>query len=232
MKPKILVVDDERDLVQLLSYNLQQAGYQVFPAYDGTSALELFWSKRPDLVILDLMLPDKSGFQICQEIRETAQGTHRTPVIMLTARASEQERIAGFEAGTDDYVTKPFSPRELVLRVKAMLERTTPAKTTMMEVGSLKIYPEEFRVTAEDGEDLRLTPIEYRILVALARNPNVVKTREQLLDEVWEETSVEVLDRTVDAHVKRLRSKLGSARDALETVRGIGYRLVIANSKP
>lgn len=223
MKPKVLVVDDEHDLVRLVRYNLEQEGFTVFCAFDGTEALELVYNKRPDLVILDLMLPDMPGIQICQRIKQELG--KRIPVLMLTARAAEQDRIAGFEAGADDYVTKPFSPRELVLRVKAMLNRhQIQQPASLMTIGPVRIYLDEYRVTLA-GEEVKLTPIEYRILITLARHPNVVRTREQLLADVWEESSTEILDRTVDAHVKRLRSKLGEARNLLETVRGVGYRL-------
>jgi two-component system phosphate regulon response regulator PhoB len=223
VKPKVLVVDDEHDLVRLVRYNLEQEGFTVFCAFDGTEALELVYNKRPDLVILDLMLPDMPGIQICQRIKQELG--KRIPVLMLTARAAEQDRIAGFEAGADDYVTKPFSPRELVLRVKAMLNRhQIQQPASLMTIGPVRIYLDEYRVTLA-GEEVKLTPIEYRILITLARHPNVVRTREQLLADVWEESSTEILDRTVDAHVKRLRSKLGEARNLLETVRGVGYRL-------
>ncbi|MDX2085858.1 MAG: response regulator transcription factor [Candidatus Melainabacteria bacterium] len=225
VNPKILVVDDEQDLVRLVRYNLEHEGFTVLYAYDGSSALDLVWNKRPDLVILDLMLPDTPGLRLCQQIKQ-AQGLDKVPaILMLTARSAEQDRIAGFEHGADDYVTKPFSPRELVLRVKAMLGRSGSTPPPIIHIGPIRIVPEEYRVFIAE-EEVRLTPIEYRILLTLARHPNVVRTREQLLVDVWEESATEVLDRTVDAHVKRLRAKLGIARDSLETVRGIGYRLL------
>ncbi len=231
MKSRILVVDDEKDLVRLLSYNLQKEGYDVFSAYDGTSVMDLVWGKRPDLIILDLMLPDRSGFDICQEIKQV-ESTRNIPIIMLTARSSEHDRVSGFEAGAEDYVVKPFSPKELVLRVKAMLARTKKDIPTTLQVGRITIYPEEFRVQV-DGENVHLTTTEFRILFTLARQPNIVKTREQLLAEVWEDEAEYVLDRTVDAQVKRLRSKLGPARDTITTVRGIGYRLIVTpNDSP
>lgn len=226
MKTKILVVDDERDLVRLVRYNLEQEGYDVVCAYDGNSALEMVWDKKPDLVVLDLMLPDKSGFDVCKEIKGEFSTQRKVPVLMLTARVTEQDRIRGFECGADDYVTKPFSPRELVLRVKAMLGRPWIEydASKHLTVGPITIKTDEYSVTVHD-EPLTLTPIEYRILTTLARTPNLVKTREQLLADVWEDGATEIMDRTVDAHVKRLRTKMGPCRDMLETIRGVGYRL-------
>lgn len=227
-KSTILVVDDEHDLVNLVRYNLEKEGYEVICAYDGTSASQLAWEKHPDLIVLDLMLPDRSGYDICKEIKGHEK-TRSIPVIMLTARSSERDRITGFESGAEDYVVKPFSPKELVLRVKAMLGRTKPSTPNVIEVNQIVIFPEEYRVMVS-GEEISLTQIEYSILLNLAKYPNVVKTREQILDDVWQEEATDVLDRTVDAHVKRLRSKLGDARDCLETVRGVGYRLTTKNA--
>ncbi len=224
MKPTVLVVDDEQDLVNLVRYNLEKEDYNVICAYNGTSALKLAWEKRPDLIILDLMLPDRSGVDLCREIKRNEK-MKKIPIIMLTARSSEVDRISGFEAGAEDYVVKPFSPKELTLRVKAMLGRTKAETPNTIELGVLKILPREYRVLVED-EEIPLTHIEFKILSVLAAFPNVVKTREQILEEVWKEDAEEILDRTVDAHVKRLRGKLKSARDHIETVRGIGYRLV------
>ena len=223
MKSRILVVDDEQDLVKLLSYNLQKEGYEVACAYEGASVLQLVWSNRPDLIILDLMLPDRSGHDICREIKQDER-TKAIPIIMLTARSSEHDRVSGFEAGADDYVVKPFSPKELVLRVKAMLARTKRDIPNSLQAGRITIYPDEFRVLV-DEQEVYLTATEFQILFALARQPNMVKTREQILDEVWQDEAEHILDRAVDAQVKRLRSKLGAARNAIRTVRGIGYRL-------
>ncbi|MBK8189733.1 MAG: response regulator transcription factor [Vampirovibrionales bacterium] len=228
MKPTILIVEDEPDLVNLLRYNLQKEGYDVVYALNGKIALELAWDKRPDLIILDLMLPDRSGIDVCREIK-SHEALARTPIIMLTARSSEIDRISGFEAGAEDYVVKPFSPKELLWRVRAMLGRTRPTTPETLLFGPMAIYPGEYRVTV-DGVEAPLTSLEFQILLVLAQYPNVVKTREQILQSVWQEEAVEVLDRTVDAHVKRLRSKLGAARDAVETVRGVGYRLTTTSS--
>jgi two-component system phosphate regulon response regulator PhoB len=228
MKPKVLVIDDEQDLVRLVRYNLEREGYEVCVAFNGQDALALAWSKSPDVVVLDLMLPDRSGFDLCGELKSQCrqQSGKALKVLMLTARAAEADRIMGFERGADDYLTKPFSPRELALRIRALLGRNEadPRNAPILEVGPITIHQEQVRVLIA-GEEVQLTQLEYKILRTLALRPNVVRSREQLLADVWENTATEVLDRTVDAHVKRLRSKLGVARHQLETVRGLGYRL-------
>ncbi|MCS6268059.1 MAG: response regulator transcription factor [Vampirovibrio sp.] len=233
LTPRVLVVDDEKDLVRLVKYNLEQEGYAVFCAFNGAEALDLAWTKQPDVIVLDLMLPDASGFRLCQEIKAILnpdRPNNPVRILMLTARSAEADRIEGFESGTDDYVVKPFSPRELVLRVKALLDRnkleTAPAQnsSSALEIGAIRVDAKAHRAWVAD-EELKLTPIEFKILWVLAQHLNAVRTREQLLKQVWENGGDEILDRTVDAHVKRLRSKLGIARDQLETVRGIGYRL-------
>lgn len=227
----VLVVDDETDLMHLVRYNLQKEGLTVLCANDATSAKKLIQQQRPDLMILDWMMPDQSGLELCRQLKSQPE-TAAIPVIMLTARSAEGDRIAGFESGAEDYVVKPFSPKELVLRVKALLNRTqkegaTPWDGPLM-IGPIAIYPAEYRVTV-DGTPLQLTQIEFDILKTLASAPNRVLSREQILTAVWQEDAELVLDRTVDAHVKRLRGKLASARDLLETVRGVGYRLVHVN---
>lgn len=226
----VLVVDDETDLMHLVRYNLQKEGLNVLCASDAASAKKLIQQQRPDLMILDWMMPDQSGLELCRQLKSQPE-TASIPVIMLTARSAEGDRIAGFESGAEDYVVKPFSPKELVLRVKALLNRTqkegggsTPWDGPLM-IGPIAIYPAEYRVTV-DGSPIQLTQIEFDILKSLAMAPNRVHSREQILTAVWQEDAELVLDRTVDAHVKRLRGKLGSARDLLETVRGVGYRLV------
>lgn len=231
MVAKVLVIDDEADLVRLVRYNLEQEGYEVSVAYTGQEALETAWASPPDVVVLDLMLPDMPGLKLCQELKTQLRKQHgQSPrIIMLTARAAEPDRIAGFEAGADDYVTKPFSPRELVLRVKAMLDRQSKGTTQQgdrLNVDRLSMDLKAYRAWA-GHEELKLTKLEFKILLTLARHPNVVKTREQLLLDVWANEATEILDRTVDAHVKRLRSKLGVARESLETVRGVGYRFTV-----
>jgi two-component system, OmpR family, phosphate regulon response regulator PhoB len=231
--PRILVIDDEQDLAQLISYNLKREGYQVHQAYNGREALEKIYELKPDLLILDVMLPDKSGIELCKwiktEYRDLVPIVPR--VMMLTARTAEWDRIQGFESGADDYITKPFSPRELVLRVHAMLDRHFQSNQRpnspkeVMTNGALVINPEALTVHVA-GQELRLTPIEFRLLYTLAVNLNMTRTREQLLEEVWEGEAADILDRTVDAHMKRLRAKLGEAKPLLQTIRGMGYRLV------
>jgi two-component system phosphate regulon response regulator PhoB len=236
MKTRILVVDDEKDLVNLLRYNLEKEGFEVDCAYNGSSVQANVQASMPDLIILDLMLPDRSGYDICRDLKADA-ATRGIPIIMLTARSSEYNRVTGFECGVEDYVIKPFSPRELMLRVKAILARTAEQRTRVegdskqMVLGRLSISPEEYRVLV-DAQEVSLTHTEFKILMALAAQPNRVKTREQLLLEVWQDEAETVLDRTVDAQVKRLRAKLGQARDMVETVRGLGYRLRLENPTP
>lgn len=238
----ILMVDDEQDLVHLVRYNLEKEGFRVLFAYDATSAKEVLNAHEPDLIILDLMLPDQSGFEVCKQIKQS-QRTRHIPVIMLTARSSEDDRVSGFEVGAEDYVVKPFSPRELVCRVKAMLGRTqhqhdTPSESnihnkqdTPIVIGPLMIFPSAYRVMINQ-EEIALTHIEFEILKMLAEQPSRVHTREHILDTVWKDSAEEVLDRTVDAHMKRLRGKLLNARHLIETVRGVGYRLVEPVKKP
>lgn len=235
MNARILVVDDEKDLVNLVRYNLEKEGFEVDCAYNGSSVITNFQErepeKTPDLIILDLMLPDRSGYDICRDLKANPE-TREIPIIMLTARSSEYNRVTGFECGVEDYVVKPFSPKELVLRVKAILARTVAQQSRSytealsIRLGELTIYPEEHRVLVSQHE-VALSHTEFKILTVLANQPNRVKTREQLLDAVWQESADTILDRTVDAQVKRLRAKLGIARDMIETVRGIGYRLKV-----
>lgn len=232
MSPNVLIVDDEIDLVRLVRYNLEKESFGVLTAYDGKTALTQIHANHPDLLILDLMLPDMSGVAVCQQIKKDVRTKH-IPVIMLTARSSESDRVSGFEAGADDYVVKPFSPKELVLRVKAMLGRTLhqrQAEPQKIILGDIVIYPKSHLVQTATGEPLSLSFLELKLLLALAQQPNVVKTREQLINEVWEQEGENINDRAVDTHIKRLRHKLGSARDLIETIRGIGYRAISTKS--
>lgn len=234
MPAKVLIVDDEIDLVRLVQYNLEREGFEVLTAYDGKTTLSLISEHQPDLLILDLMLPDLSGIKICQLIKEDHK-LKNLPVIMLTARSSEQDRVSGFEAGADDYVVKPFSPKELVLRVKALLGRTMLQKTTApqrIELGGLVIYPNDYTVQASSGEYITLSNLEFKLLLCLAIHPNVVRTREQIIADVWEQEGEDISDRAVDTHIKRLRQKLGCHRDVIETIRGIGYRAVSVKNNP
>jgi two-component system phosphate regulon response regulator PhoB len=219
----ILVVEDERDILDVVSYNLQQAGYRVLRAEDGLEGLRVAERERPDLIILDLMLPKMDGKEVCRRIRQ-GEATRSIPIMMLTAKADEVDRVIGFEIGADDYLTKPFSPRELVLRAQAILRRTQepPAPGGILRFAGLTIDPEKHRA-AVDGREVDLTATEFRLLHHLAANAGKVQSREGLLDRVWG-YSYEGYARTVDTHVRRLRQKLGSSRDRIETVRGLGYR--------
>jgi two-component system phosphate regulon response regulator PhoB len=223
MGTRILVVDDEPDLLELVRVNLTQAGYEVETAARGADALELVRRRIPDLVILDLMLPDVSGTQVCRELR-SAPATANLPVVMLTARADEVDRVVGFELGADDYVTKPFSPRELVLRVRAVLRRSVEGvdEPATLDRHGLRLDPARHRCFVEDSE-VDLTAKEFDLLAYLMRRPGRAVTREQLLNEVWG-PDITVTTRTIDTHLKRLREKLGPMGDLIETVRGIGYR--------
>ena len=222
----VLLVDDERDLLSLLDFNLRAAGFETTLATTGEQALAQVRRKVPDLVLLDLMLPDVSGTEVCRQIKADPRTKH-VPVVMLTAKGDEVDRVVGFEIGADDYVTKPFSVRELVLRLKALLRRTGAGRASERppeQVGPIRVDVDAHRAYV-DGAEVTLTPLEFRLLTTLMARLGRVQSREQLLEDVWEMSS-EVETRTVDTHVKRLREKLGSGRDLLETVRGIGYRLV------
>jgi two-component system phosphate regulon response regulator PhoB len=223
MKQRILVVDDEPDLLELVRVNLAQAGFEVETASKGRRALESVRRSAPDLIVLDLMLPDIQGTDVCRELR-TDPKFARLPIIMLTARADEVDRVVGFELGADDYVTKPFSPRELTLRVRAILRRRSQQidGEESLEYRSLRLDSERHRCFVENVE-VDLTAKEFDLLKRLMRRPGRVLTRDQLLEEVWGH-DVTVTTRTIDTHVKRLREKLGNAGAMIETVRGIGYR--------
>ena len=225
MKPKILVVDDEPDVVQLVEYNLKAAGYDVVSAADGADALKKARSASPDLIVLDLMLPEIEGIEVCKQLRRDPH-TSAVPILMLTAKAGETDRVVGLELGADDYVTKPFSPRELVLRVKRLL-RTETAKEQNVEqirIGELSIDVPRHEATVK-GKSIDLTPTEFRLLTVLAKRRGRVQSREQLLRDVWEYESI-IDTRTVDTHMRRLREKLGFAAKYLDTVRGVGYRFI------
>jgi two-component system phosphate regulon response regulator PhoB len=223
MAERILLVDDEPDLVELVRVNLDQAGYLVESAEGGREALAALRRNPPDLIILDLMLPDVSGTEICRQVRAD-QRLCEIPIIMLTAKADEVDRVVGLEMGADDYVTKPFSPRELTLRVRAVLRRraSEPSTARTLSHGALVVDPERHRCTI-GGSEVSLTAKEFELLRNLMERPGRVMTRDKLLEEVWG-TDVIVTSRTIDTHMKRLREKLGSASDAIETIRGVGYR--------
>jgi two-component system phosphate regulon response regulator PhoB len=226
-KPLILVVDDELDIVDTLTYNLQQEGFRTRSARSGSEAVKCALERPyPDLVLLDLMLPDLNGNEVCRRLRtESALG--RLPVIMLTAKDAEIDRVVGFEVGADDYVTKPFSVRELMLRIRAVLRRASDAplvpSSKKIEFGSLRVDPDAHQVWV-GAEEIILTALEFRLLATLLDRRGRVQTRTTLLEDVWG-IHADITTRTVDTHVKRLREKLGAAGDYVETIRGVGYRL-------
>jgi two-component system phosphate regulon response regulator PhoB len=221
--PRILIVEDERDIVQLLEFGLRQAGFETVSARDAGEAFARIREKAPDAVILDLMLPDLPGTEVCRQLKSQAK-TSALPVIMLTARTDEVDRVVGFELGADDYITKPFSVREVVLRVKAVLRRGAQGEAPPRDqVGPVRLDREAHRVFV-DGSEIELTALEFRLLETFMARVGRVQTREQLLRDVWEMTG-DLQTRTVDTHVKRLREKLLGGRDLIETVRGLGYRM-------
>lgn len=220
----VLVVDDERDITALVAYHLAKAGYRVTTAGTGVAALEAVTVEPPDLVVLDLMLPGRSGYEVLHEIRRRDETKH-IGVIVLTARRDEADRIKGLAGGADDYLTKPFSPEELVLRVGAVLRRLrAPAAAAgpVLRAGGIAIDRGAHTVTADDAP-VPLTPLEYRLLLILIERRGRVQTRPQLLESVWA-SQPDIQTRTVDMHVQRLRAKLGAAGNQIETVRGFGYR--------
>jgi two-component system alkaline phosphatase synthesis response regulator PhoP len=226
MGQRILVVDDDKEIVRLVRAYLEQDGYQVLVAYDGGTALHILRRELPDLMILDLMLPDYDGWQVTRIVRgdPTLQAT---PIIMLTARVEDQDKIVGLEIGADDYVTKPFNPREVVARVRAVLRRAQgePAPPRVIHLGPLVLEPDAHRLEA-NGQPVHLTPTEFGLLRALAEQPGHALTRLELIEQGLG-YSYEGLERTVDSHIKNLRRKLEEAgvTDLVETVFGVGYRL-------
>jgi len=217
---KILIADDEKDITDIIAYNLSKENYLVICAYDGAQALELFKKENPDLVLLDIMMPELDGFEVCRAIREKSQ----VPIIMLTARAEESDKVFGFDLGIDDYVTKPFSTNELIARVKANLRRTSNLKTDIIMFGDVKIYLESYKVFR--GEELiYLTPKEFDLLLFLVSNPDKIFTRDELLKRVW---NYEYFGdaRTVDVTIRKLRTKIEKFPESpryILTRRGVGY---------
>jgi two-component system phosphate regulon response regulator PhoB len=222
---RILVVDDEPDIVALVAYHLAKAGYRVSTAASGAEALAASREEHPALIVLDLMLPEMSGFEVLEQLR-ASEATRNVAVLMLTARREEPDRIRGLSLGADDYLTKPFSPQELVLRVAAILRRLAAAGAVaadIVSVGPIQIDRSAHRVTI-DGMMVELTPTEFKLLLTLAERRGRVQSRSHLLETVWD-AAPDIQTRTVDMHVQRLRGKLGVAGDLIETVRGFGYRL-------
>jgi two-component system alkaline phosphatase synthesis response regulator PhoP len=224
---KILVVDDEKDIVNLVSYNLEKEGFKVLKAYDGETALQMVQTRNPDLVILDLMLPGVQGLEVCKAIRKNPRSAS-LPIIMLTAKGDEVDRVLGLEMGADDYVAKPFSVRELSARVRAILRRIESRKEPEKETfsfGNLHIDYESYDVSI-DGKKINLSPTELKLLFFFSRHPGRVYTRDQILDHVWGDTAF-VTPRTVDVHVRRLRAQIEKNLENpryILTVRGVGYK--------
>ncbi len=222
---KILMIEDDKDITELVRYNLEKDGYRVTAAEDGATGLAQFRRSQPDLLILDLMLPRMSGLEICKELRRDTQAP-RVPIIMLTARGEEADRIVGLEMGADDYITKPFSPRELMARVRALLRRGEPVAMdeVPIEMDGLTIDPASYRVTRA-GQRVMLSSLEFRLLHFLASHPNKVFTRDRLLDAIWG-TDRFVIPRSIDVYIRRLREKIeedSRKPEFLKTIRGAGY---------
>ena len=224
MKPKILIADDEPDVVDLVATNLRAAGYDVSKAQDGPSVLAAVREQAPHLLVLDLMLPGMSGLEVCRALKADPT-TAAIPIVMLTAKAEEVDRIVGLELGADDYVTKPFSPRELVLRVRSVLRRSDKNETSegLLSLNGIVLDRSRLQVNIE-GKPVDLTATELKLLTLLMERRGRVQSREVLLNDVWGYESM-IDTRTVDTHVRRLREKLGAAADCIETVRGFGYRI-------
>jgi two-component system phosphate regulon response regulator PhoB len=223
-EPRILIIEDERALTEVLKYNLEREGYQTIVANDGQEGLRKAQLLLPDLILLDLMLPVLDGLSVCRELRAGEQTRH-IPILMLTAKAEETDQVVGFSIGADDYVTKPFSVKVLMQRIKALQRRTDTGMDSADAIEHLGIRIDRVRHRAAiGGKELDLTPTEFRLLETLVRQPGRAFTRSQLMDAAIGEGAV-VLERTIDVHVKSLRRKLGSAAELIETVRGVGYRL-------
>ncbi len=230
MADLVMVVEDEKEIRDLLKYNLERAGFRVAAFADGEEATERLFASRPDALVLDLMLPGRSGLEILREVREEP-ATRDLPVVVLTARGAEMDKLLGFERGADDYMTKPFSPRELTARLQALLRRARPSREEgVLEAGSLRVDTLAHEIGFR-GRALELTPREFELLAFLARHPGRVFSREELLRKVWGYDYVGET-RTVDVHVRRLRAKLGDEHHVIETVTGAGYKLVAPAKTP
>jgi two-component system phosphate regulon response regulator PhoB len=227
MPDSVLIVEDEQDVIDLLRYNLNRAGFDVLIATNGVKGLEMARSKRPDVMILDLMLPQLSGEKVCKALKDDPD-TATIPIIMLTAKGQPNDRVFGFELGADDYVPKPFSPKELVLRIQALLRRIrTAAKADILEVGPFRVDKGAFEIRM-GGQRMELTTTEFRLLTLLVERRGRTQSRETLLFDVWGYQNA-IDTRTVDTHMRRLREKLGDLSSWLETIRGEGYRFRAVN---
>ncbi|MDO9464884.1 MAG: response regulator transcription factor [bacterium] len=220
---RILTVEDDKHILKLVKYNLEKAGFQCTVTITGEEALEILDKEPVDLIILDIMLPEMDGLQVCKQIKQDKK-LSAIPIIMLTAKGEEVDRIVGFELGADDYVVKPFSPRELVLRVKAILKRrkSPEAAKDILDAGKLIVDITRHKVTV-DKKEIELTLMEFKLLVTLMQRKGKAQSRDKLLEDIWD-IAADVTTRTIDTHIKRLRQKLGKAGKSIETIRGIGYR--------
>lgn len=222
-KQRILIIEDDKNISKLLKYNLEKAGFEATIAFSGETGLEILSRQRIDLIILDIMLPQMDGLEVCRLIRQDS-ALKNIPVIILTARGEEVDRIVGLELGADDYIVKPFSPREIILRIRAILKRLHYKEETreQLRARGLAVDIPRHRVTVY-GKEVDLTPLEFKLLVTLLERRGIVQSRETLLSDVWD-MDAEVFTRTVDTHIKHLRSKLGKAGKMIETIIGMGYR--------
>jgi two-component system phosphate regulon response regulator PhoB len=222
-RPRILIIEDERGLTDVLAYNLQREGYDTIIAHDGAEGLRKAQMQLPDIILLDLMLPNLDGLDVCRELR-AGERTRHVPILMLTAKAEETDQVVGFSMGADDYVTKPFSVKVLLQRLKALQRRVESGAETIDVIEHLGVRIDRIRHRASvEGKELDLTPTEFRLLECLLRQPGRAFSRPQLMDVAIGEGAI-VLERTIDVHIKTLRKKLGTQHDYIETVRGIGYR--------
>jgi len=222
-KERILIVEDDKHISKLVKYNLEKSGFQCTAAITGEEALNILDKEPIDLIILDIMLPEMDGLQVCKQIKQDRKFS-TVPIIMLTAKGEEVDRIVGFELGADDYVVKPFSPRELVLRVKAILKRKKAPETAkdILDAGKLIVDITRHKVTV-DKVEIELTLMEFNLLVTLMQRKGKAQSRDKLLEDIWD-IAADVTTRTIDTHIKRLRQKLGKAGKFIETIRGLGYR--------
>ncbi len=222
-KKTIAVVDDEADILKLICLHLKRHNFFPQAHSNATSLLKELQHNHPNLIVLDVMLPDADGIQLCQQLK-TDPKTSSIPIILLTARAGESDKILGLELGADDYITKPFSPRELIARIKAVLRRSSTKKTSVIQLtNKLVINTNTYQATV-DGIDIGLTTTEFRILLLLAQYPGWVMSRKQILEHIWQGEKI-VTERTVDVHIKHLREKLGPEGKIIKNVRGIGYKI-------
>ncbi len=227
VKKKILVVEDDRDISELITYNLEREGYEIACLYDGSQAVDFVTQRKPELIILDLMLPEVDGIEICRQLKSDAATKH-IPIVMLTAKSEEADVVVGLQMGADDYIPKPFSPKVLVARIKAIIRRmadqqlSSASADTVRSFGDLNMDLLKHKISYK-GHEVKLTSIEFDIVEFLSRTPGRVWSREQILDNVWKEGKF-IIDRAVDVHVRGLRKKLQRAEHYIETVRGVGYR--------